>query len=78
MDPNDGKLDKEVQDALDPNANVRGDNPANLARDPVCGNMVDKRSAPDTLTTPDGATLYFDSADCKRLYEENPDQYRTQ
>lgn len=77
MDSNDEKLDKQVQRALDPNAGVRGDDPANLARDPVCGVMVDMRSAPDTLTTPDGGVIYFDSAACKQLYEDNPDQYRT-
>ena len=75
MNPNDGKLDKEVQDALNPNAGVRGDDPSDLARDPVCGNMVDKRSAANTLTTPDGGTIYFDSPACKALYEDNPEQY---
>ena len=75
MDPNGDKLDKEVQDALNPNAGVRGDDPSDLARDPVCGNMVDKRSAANTLTTPDGGTIYFDSPGCKALYEENPEQY---
>jgi YHS domain-containing protein len=77
MDPNDDKLDQEVQDALNPDAGVRGDDPANLARDPVCGNMVDMRAAPDTFTSLDGDVIYFDSADCKRLYEENPEQYST-
>lgn len=77
MDPNNDRLDREVQNALDPNASVGGDNPANLVRDPVCGNMVDKRTAADTLTTPDGGMIYFDSPECKRLYEENPDPYRT-
>ena len=75
MNPNDDKLDKEVQDALNPDAGVRGDDPSDLARDPVCGNMVDIRTAPDTFTTLDGDVIYFDSADCKRLYEENPEQY---
>ncbi len=75
VDPNDDKLDKEVQDALNPDAGVRGDDPSNLARDPVCGNMVDMRTAANTLTTPDGGTLYFDSPECKALYEENPEKY---
>jgi YHS domain-containing protein len=75
MDPNDDKLDKEVQDALNPDVGVRGDDPSNLARDPVCGNMVDMRAAANTLTTPDGGMIYFDSPECKELYEENPEQY---
>jgi YHS domain-containing protein len=75
MDPHDEKLDKEVQDALNPNTGVRGDDPSDLARDPVCGNMVDMRSAANTLTTPDGGTIYFDSPACKKLYEESPEQY---
>lgn len=77
MDPNNEQLDKDVQNALDPNAGTKGDKPSDLARDPVCGNQVDMRTAADTLTTPDGAVLYFDSPECKRLYEENPDQYST-
>jgi len=75
MDPNDNKLDKEVQDALNPDAGVKGDDPSDLARDPVCGNVVDKRSAANTLSTPDGGTIYFDSPACKQLYEDNPEQY---
>jgi YHS domain-containing protein len=75
MDPHNDKLDKEVQDVLNPNADVRGDDPSDLARDPVCGNMVDMRSAANTLTTPDGGVIYFDSPDCKALYEDNPEQY---
>ena len=27
------------------------------------------------FTSLDGNVIYFDSADCKRLYEENPEQY---
>lgn len=75
MDPTDDKLDKEVQEALDPDAGVRGHDPANLARDPVCGAMVDMRTAADTLTTADGGTIYFDSPNCKQLYEDSPDRY---
>jgi YHS domain-containing protein len=79
MDPNDDKLDdkldKEVQDALNPNAGVSDDDPSDLARDPVCGNMVDMRTAANTLTTPDDGTIYFDSPACKALYEENPEKY---
>lgn len=71
--------DPEVQNALNPNPNALDENDPNVARDPVCGTLVDKRTAKDTLAAPVNdkgiGTLYFHSADCKALFEENPAQY---
>ena len=49
-----------------------------MAKDPVCGMMVDKRTAQDTISPSAGTnnqTLYFCSADCKALFEQQPAQY---
>lgn len=71
--------DAEVQDALNPNPANLNENDPNVARDPVCGVLVDKRTAQDTLPAPVNnkgiGTLYFHSADCKALFEANPAQY---
>ena len=71
--------DADVQNALNPNPNNLDENDPNVARDPVCGMLVDKRTAPDTLSAPVNdkgvGTLYFDSAECKALFEENPAKY---
>ena len=75
-------VDALVQDALDPN-------PADLdsqdleyvkmARDPVCGRLISKAGAPDTLAAPtndpEERLIYFDSPECKALYEAEPDKY---
>jgi YHS domain-containing protein len=70
--------DPRVQEALDPNnaGSALGNGP--MARDPVCGTLVDTRTAQNTLPAPVGShkrTLYFDSPECKALYEANPEQY---
>lgn len=71
--------DAEVQSALNPNPTQLDENDPNVARDPVCGVLVDKRTALDTLAAPVNdkgiGTLYFHSADCKALFEANPAQY---
>ncbi len=71
--------DAEVQNALNPNPNDLDENDPNVARDPVCGTLVDKRSAQNTMSAPVNdkgvGTLYFDSAECKALFEENPAKY---
>ncbi|HEX8982692.1 MAG TPA: hypothetical protein VF792_07980 [Ktedonobacterales bacterium] len=71
--------DAEVQNALNPNPHALNEHDPNVARDPVCGMLVDKRTATDTLTAPVNEkgidTLYFCSADCKALFEANPAQY---
>lgn len=78
-DSNMNANDASVQKALNPNPNNLDENDPNVARDPVCGMLVDKRTAPDTLAAPVNdkgvGTLYFCSADCKALFEENPAKY---
>jgi YHS domain-containing protein len=71
--------DAEVQNALNPNPSDLDENDPNVARDPVCGTLVDKRSAQNTMSAPVNdkgvGTLYFDSAECKALFEDNPAKY---
>lgn len=71
--------DTEVQNALNPNPENLDESDPNVARDPVCGVLVDKRTAQDTMAAPINdkgvGTLYFHSADCKALFEANPAQY---
>ena len=71
--------DAEMQNALNPNPSDLDENDPNVARDPVCGTLVDKRSAQNTMSAPVNdkgvGTLYFDSAECKALFEENPAKY---
>jgi len=73
------QLDPQVQNALDPNAQVQGQKMGgDMAKDPVCGMMVNKRTAPDTISASTGTnneTLYFHSADCKALFEQDPAKY---
>ena len=71
--------DAEEQAALNPNPSNLDENDPNVARDPVCGMLVDKRTAQDTMSAPVNdkgvGTIYFCSADCKALFEANPAQY---
>lgn len=53
-------------------------NDPNYAKDPVCGTWVDKRTATNTLPAPVNMpmdTLYFESPECKALFEEDPAKY---
>jgi YHS domain-containing protein len=82
MNPTDAQntlgQDQEVQEALNPNPQNRSANDPNFAKDPVCGMLVDKRTAQFTLPAPVNMpmdTLYFCSADCKSLFEQNPEKY---
>ena len=72
------RLDPEVQRELDPNSGGLDPNDPNVARDPVCGKLVDKRTASNTLAAPVNMptdTVYFCSPECKALYEEDPSRY---
>jgi len=68
--------DSQVQEALDPSLERLDENDPNVARDPVCGKLVDKRTAQNTLTLPgNGETLYFSSPECKANFEEDPHRF---
>jgi YHS domain-containing protein len=78
----DEHLDSIVQDALDPNPENLDDqdiDAVRMARDPVCGNLVDKATATNTLPAPVNdpgeGTIYFDTPECKALYEADPAKY---
>jgi Cu+-exporting ATPase len=45
-----------------------------MVRDHVCGRMVSKDSAP-ARTEYMGDTYYFDSEECKRKFEADPEKY---
>ena len=71
-----------VQDALDPNPlgfDSEDIDYAKLARDPVCGRLVSKATATETLPAPVNdkgeGVIYFDSPECKALYEADPGKY---
>ena len=74
--------DELIQDALDPNPAELDEQDVqsmNMARDPVCGRLVSKATATNTLPAPINdqgeGTIYFDSPECKALYEEDPSKY---
>lgn len=77
-----GGLDPEVQDALNPNPGNLSASSPDLVRCPVCGNMVEKANAADTLPAsvnmPGEDMIYFDTADCKAIYEQDPERYGSQ
>ena len=77
MNPN--NMDPQVQRDLNPNPNNLDPNDPYVARDPVCGTLVDTRTAKNTLPAPVNmkamGTIYFDSPECKALFEENPEKY---
>ena len=71
-------LDPQVQNALDPDATRLNASDPNVAACPVCGTLVDKRTAADTLASPvneQQGTVYFDTARCKSIFEEDPQRY---
>lgn len=70
--------DQPVEQALSPNPEHLNPNDPNVARDPVCGMLVDKRTAPDTIAPAVGTSgprLYFCSAACKKIFEDNPQRF---
>jgi YHS domain-containing protein len=48
-----------------------------MARDPVCGMEVDEREA-EAQSRHQGQTYYFCSPECRRKFEQNPEQYARQ
>ena len=76
--PGDGGLDADVQRALDPDQGGLDPTDPNVAACPVCGTLVDKRTARDTLASPVNqqmGTIYFDTAQCKADFEQAPQRY---
>ena len=59
--------DAEVQNALNPNPSNLDENDPNVARDPVCGTLVDKRTAPDTMAAPVNDTGWVLSTSTQRI-----------
>ncbi len=45
-----------------------------MAKDPVCGMLVDETKAAATLTYR-GKTYYFCAQACKRAFEKDPEKY---
>lgn len=76
------QLDPEVQAALNPNPGNLSTNRQDLVRCPVCGTEFEKANAADTLPAsvnePQEKTLYFDTADCKAIYEQDPARFGSQ
>jgi len=46
-----------------------------MMKDPVCGMMVDEKSAKHT-SSHGGRTFYFCSPGCKRTFDQDPPRYR--
>jgi YHS domain-containing protein len=66
------------QQALNPDVEVLNENDPNVARDPVCGRLVDKRTAQNTLASPVNeqmGTVYFHSPECKAIFEADPQRF---
>lgn len=75
--PGDG-ADAQVQSSLNPSASGLSASDPNVAACPVCGTLVDMRTARDTLPSPVNVqmdTLYFCCARCKADFEQDPQRY---
>ncbi len=48
-----------------------------MQKDPVCGIFVDTQKAPAS-TSYQGKTFYFCSLDCKKKFDQNPQQFAKQ
>jgi YHS domain-containing protein len=65
---------------MEPNEQPANDQPAReTAIDPVCGAIVDVATAQYSTNYDDGSpnwtTYYFDSDECKQLFERDPERY---
>ena len=73
-----GADEKRVQDALAPTTEATIP-PDRRAKDPVCGSVVDVRTAQFTTNYLDAGgvtkTFYFDSDECKQTFEREPEKY---
>jgi YHS domain-containing protein len=72
-----GANDEQVQDALAPQSGADIP-PDRRAKDPVCGGVVDTRTARFTANYMVGGTIqtfYFTSDECKQEFEREPDKY---
>lgn len=68
----------QLEQDLSPNPEHLNEHDPHVARDPVCGTLVDTRTAQNTMSAPVNAatdTLYFCSAQCKTTFEQNPQQF---
>ncbi len=67
-----------LESTLGPNPYQLDPSDPNVTRDPVCGALVDIRTAPDSLAAPVNMpmdTVYFCSAHCKAIFEQDPEKY---
>jgi P-type Cu+ transporter len=48
-----------------------------MAKDPVCGMVIDEKTASGTSVYK-GQTYYFCSSGCKKSFDQNPEKYVSQ
>ena len=77
MPSHDMSDDAQLEQELGSNPHNLDEHNPDVARDPVCGVLVEKRAVQNTLSVTDPApqTLYFHSAQCKAIFEQHPEQF---